>query len=138
VSLNVIKPLPGEKITKKFSLWHQSKSSNPIATVKVYLDDKELKVINYKKSSGITDINTISIPEATPVGNYNLKVVVLDSSGASDSKTIEVNLVANDSTAPYIMENKIKITKQTDGNYEIVLLFADESSTVREGSIEQA
>lgn len=138
VSLNIIKPLPGEKITKKFSLWHQSKSSNPIATVKVYLDDKELKVINYKKSSWITDINTISIPEETPVGNYNLKIVVLDSSGASDSKTIEVNLVANDSTAPYIMENKIKVTKQADGNYEIVLLFADESSTVREGSIEQA
>lgn len=78
VELTIMKPEAGDEITRSFSLWHQSKSSGRIVSIKVYLDGKELKTLAYKKQGGLTDITDITLPEDTPRGTHELKVVALD------------------------------------------------------------
>lgn len=136
-SLNIIKPLPWEKVTRTFSLRHQSNSSHPIKTVKVFLGEQELKLISYKKSGTLNDITTITIPENIPAGSYELKLIVIDEKWYSDSKALQIVLTDSDSEPPYLMDTKVQIEQTAPNSYTIALLFADESSLVKEGSITQ-
>jgi len=137
ISLNIIKPLPWEKITRTFSLRHQSSSSHTIKTVKVFLGENELNLLTYKKSWWLNDISTITVPDSILAWTYELKLIVIDNQGYSDSKTLKVILINKDTTPPYLMDTKVQIEQQADGTYKIALLFADESSTISEWTIEQ-
>jgi hypothetical protein len=137
ISLNIIKPLPGEKITRTFSLRHQTTSSHTIKTVKVFLGTQELNLLNYRKTGWLNDISTISVPESIAPWTHELKLIVIDDQWYSDTKSIQVTLIDADTTPPYLMDTKVQIEQQADGTYKIALLFADESSTLREWTIEQ-
>jgi membrane carboxypeptidase/penicillin-binding protein PbpC len=137
ISLNIIKPLPGEKITRNFSLRHQTTSSHTIKTVKVFLGTQELNLLNYRKTWWLNDISTISVPESIAPWTHELKLIVIDDKWYSDTKSIQVTLIDADTTPPYLMDTKVQIEQQADGTYKIALLFADESSTLREWTIEQ-
>lgn len=78
ITLNIIKPLAGEKITKSFSLWLQSKSSNTIKNIKISLGDQELKTIKNSKAGDLSTITTITLPDSIATGVQELKVVVID------------------------------------------------------------
>ncbi len=137
ISLNIIKPLPGEKITRTFSLRHQSSSSHTIKTIKVFLWEQELNLLNYKKSWWLNDISTITVPDSIVPWTYELKLIAIDDQWYSDSKALQVTLIDKDNTPPYLMDTKVQIEQQADNTYKIALLFADESSTITEWTIEQ-
>lgn len=137
IAINIIKPLPGEKVTRTFSLWHQSNSSHIIKTIKVFIDDEEIGLLTYKKSWGLNDISTITVPDSIVAGKHELKLIAFDDQWYSDSKAIQITLIDADTTPPYLMDTKVQIEEQADGTYKIALLFADESSTLREWTIEQ-
>lgn len=103
--------------------------------MKLYLDDLELKSFSYNKQGNLIDISTVTIPDQIDPGRYDLKVVVIDEKGYSDTKSIEINLQYNDTTPPYLMEDKMKITEKEDGSYDVLFLFADDSSTIATGAI---
>lgn len=110
ISINIIHPKPGDEVTRSFTIWHQTKSPFKVKSIKIYLGEVELKTFNYNKSGDLIDINTITIPEAIAPGSYELKVIVIDEKGFSDTKSVQVSLVATDTKPPYLLEDKIKIT----------------------------
>jgi penicillin-binding protein 1A len=130
VSLTIVKPTSGEKISRSFSIWHKSSSSNPIKTVKVFLWSQELQVLAYRKWWSVNDITTITVPDTIPLWTHELKLVVIDEKWVSKTQSVSVVLIDADTSPPYIMENKVQIDQQSDGSYRIGLLFGDESSTI--------
>lgn len=42
ITLEILKPLAGEKVSRSFSLWHQSNSTNPLKTVRILLGEREV------------------------------------------------------------------------------------------------
>lgn len=138
VELNIIKPTTWERITRSFSLRHQSKSPNRIMGIKIYLDEKELKTLTYKKQWWLTDVSEITIPDEVAAGRHDLKVVALDEKWFSDMQIVNITLADEDTTPPYLMKDKIQVAKKEwEEGYNIALLFADEGSTIAQGSIEQ-
>ncbi len=138
ISINIIHPKPGDEVTRNFTIWHQTKSPFKVKSIKIYLGEVELKTFNYNKSGDLIDINTITIPEAIAPGSYELKVIVIDEKGFSDTKSVQVTLVATDTKPPYLLEDKIKITaKANNAGYDVVLLFNDDASLVTTWTIEK-
>lgn len=137
ISLTIMQPKSGDTVSRKFSLWHQTRSPFTIKTMKLYLDDIELKSFNYNQTGNLIDISTVTIPPEIDAGTYNLKAVIFDDKWYSDSQTISITIADSDTTPPYFMDDKIKITPQEDGSYEVVLIFWDDASTIASGSITQ-
>lgn len=137
IALTIMQPTPGQTVSKKFSLWHQTKSPFKIKNMKLYLDDIELKSFSYNKQWNLIDISTVMIPAEISAETYTLKVIVIDEKGYSDSQSVEIDVIDTDVTPPYFMDNKVKITETSDGNYEVVLIFWDDASTIASGSIVQ-
>jgi len=139
ISLKIIQPTPWQVVTRTFSLWHQTKSPFTIKTIKLFLDDIELKAFTYNKKGNLIDISTVTIPEEISPGLYTLKVVVIDEKWYSDTQSvsIEVKDGSDDTTPPYLMEDKVKVTKKNDDTYEVVMLFGDDASTIGSGRIYQ-
>ncbi len=137
IALNIIQPEPGQKVTRTFSVWHQTKSPFKITSVKIYLNDVELKSYTYDKQWGVVDITNVTLPSVTKPGNYELKVMMTDEKGYSDSKTIPIVLIWEDTTPPFLMTDKVKVIKRDTGWYDVVLLFSDVSSTIKKWSIQR-
>lgn len=137
ISLTIMQPKPGDVVSRKFSLRHQTKSPFTIKTMKLYLNDIELKSFNYNKAGNLIDISTVTIPDEIDPGTYNLKIIVIDDKWYSDSQAVSITIAENDTIPPYLIEDKIKVSEKEDGNYEVVLLFGDKASTIASGHISQ-
>jgi len=101
------------------------------------LNDIELKSFTYNKQGGVIDITNVTLPSVTQPGNYQLRVIVTDEKGYSDSKTVAITLVTQDSTPPFLMTEKVKVIKREKGGYDVVLLFSDDASSIKKGTIER-
>lgn len=137
ISLNIIQPQQNQKVTRNFSVWHQTKSPFKITSVKIFLNDIELKSFTYNKQGGVIDITNVTLPSVTQPGNYQLRVVVTDEKGYSDSKTVAITLVTQDTTPPFLMAEKVKVIKREKWGYDVVLLFSDDASSIKKWTIER-
>ena len=91
--------------------------------MKLYLDDIELRSFSYNKSGNLIDIMTVNVPDVIEPGKYTLKVVVTDDKGYSDVSEVEVRLTDKDDEPPYLIEEKMKVVKNSEGGYDVVMLF---------------
>jgi penicillin-binding protein 1A len=137
ISLDLIQPTPNQMIARNFSVRHQTRSPFRITSLKIYLDDVELRSSNYNRQWWVMDITNVTIPAVTPPWTYTLKLVVTDEKWYTDQQTVVVQLIDNDTTPPFLMENRKRINKRADGTFEVVLLFNDLSSTIKEVSIQK-
>lgn len=137
ISLTIMQPTAGQKVTREFSLRHQTTSPFKIKAMKLYLWTVELKSFSYNREGNLIDISTVKIPDEIDPGTYDLKAVVFDEKWFSDSRTIKITLINDDTSPPSIMDDKVKVTKTPNGTFEIVMLFSDDASLISTGIIEQ-
>ena len=135
ISLELIQPTPGQAITRNFAVWHQTRSPFRITSLKIFLNDVELRSSTYNRQWWVMDITNVSIPDVTPPGEYTLKLIVTDEKWFTDTQTVDIQLVAEDTTPPFLMEDRKRINKRDDGSFEVVLLFNDYASTIREVTV---
>lgn len=137
ISLEIIQPEPWQLVSKSFSLRHHTVSPFTITTLKLYLNDIELSELTYNKQGNVTDISTVIIPEEIAPGSYTLKAVVFDDKWYSDTQVVPVTIQDwQDTTAPYLIQDKIKITKKdNEEKRDIILLFWDDASTIASGNV---
>lgn len=145
ISLNIVQPTPGQQVSHSFSVWHQTKSPFPVKSVTFYLNNVELKTSAYTTPT-VIDISTISIPESMTQWSYTLKVVATDEKWFSDSKSVPITIgeKTKDTNPPYILKDKIQVSKKISGTgdeqktiFTVTALFADDSSTIKQGTIWQ-
>jgi penicillin-binding protein 1A len=137
ISLDLIQPIANQAITRNFSVRHQTRSPFRITSLKIYLNDVELRSSNYNRQGWVMDITNITIPAVTPAWTYSLRLVVTDEKWFKDEQIVPIQLIDNDTTPPFLMEERKRINKRDNGTYEVVLLFNDTSSTIKEVSIQR-
>jgi len=137
ISINIMQPVQGQKVSREFTFWHQTKSPFKITSMKLFLWSIELDSFAYNRSWNLIDINTLKIPAEIPAGTYPLKAVIVDEKWYSDSKTLTIELIDNDVTPPYLLTDKIQVEKTASWNFDVVLLFADDEGTIAGWSISQ-
>ncbi len=105
--------------------------------MKLFLDDVELQTLQFNKAEALTEISTITVPNEIAPGTYTLKAIVTDDKGYSDVQSVDIEIRdgGTDTTPPYLMKNKMKISQKDDGTYEVVFLFGDDASTISNGGI---
>lgn len=137
ISMNLMQPVQGQSLTRTFTLRHQTDSPFTITDMKLYLNDIELSSKTYDKPKQVNDITDISIPESIADGEYVLKAIIRDDKWYSDSRSVKITLwwVDLDRTAPYLLENKVKVTQNDDGSQSVILLFGDDASWIWDGYI---
>lgn len=129
ISLNLLQPSQGQTVTRSFSVWHQTKSPFSIESVSFYLNDVVVKTNTYN-TTNVIDISKIQIPESLAVGTYTLKVVVKDVKWFTDSKSVPIVLVDNDTTAPVLLKEKISIEKIIKNTTTVSSSWSAQSSGV--------
>ncbi len=132
ISMNLMQPEEWQKVTRTFTLWHQTKSPFKITDMKVYLWDIEISSTSYNKEWSVIDISDVKIPAEIADGEYVLKAIIRDEKWYSDSRSVKIKVwsVSTDTNPPYLVKDKIKVTPTADGGYSIVLLFGDDASTI--------
>lgn len=61
------------------------------------------------------DITNVTLPAVTKEGSYELKILVTDEKGYTDSKTVPITLIGADTTPPFLMKDKVKVLKKDSG-----------------------
>lgn len=137
ISLNLMEPKEGQSVTRSFSLWHQTKSPFVVTDMKLSLDDIELTTISYNKETPLVDIQDIVIPDSIEDGTYIFKAEIFDDKWYSDSKSVKITIWSawDDIVPPYLIKNKVKVTKNDDGTFNVVLLFADDASSLGDSEV---
>ena len=135
ISMEILQPTPSQQVSREFTFRQETTSPFVISSMKLYLWTIELKSFDYNKQWNVIDISTVRIPDQVPPGSYTLKAVITDEKGYTDSQSVRIQLIDDDTEAPYLLENRIKVTPTTAWSYEIVMLFADDAWTISEGSI---
>lgn len=137
IDMQLIQPVNGQEVSREFTLWHQTTSPFVIQSVKLYLWTIELDSISYNKSWNLIDIVTVKIPETIDSWIYQLRVVVLDEKGYTDTEVVSLKIWVEDTQAPYLLEDKVRVTDRDEGWYDVVMLFADDASTITIWTITQ-
>jgi len=137
ITMELMQPVEWQQITKSFSFWHQTKSPFAITEMKLTLGETELGTITYDQTSPVIDIRDITIPDAIAPWAYVLKAIIYDEKWYSDSRSVRVVVwdANSDTTPPYLIQDKIKVTTNQDGSYDIVLLFGDDASSIDSGTL---
>lgn len=137
ITMELMQPVEWQQVTKSFSIRHQTTSPFVITDMKLYLWDVELSTISYNKEWPIVDIRDITLPAEIQPGEYILKAEIFDEKWYSDSRSVKLVVwdINSDKTPPYLIEDKIKVTPKSDGSYDIVLLFGDDASSVKDGRL---
>lgn len=140
MNIDLMKPKNEQTIGQNFSVRYQASASIPVSTIKILLWETELKTITYKKDTSVSDIVNVAIPESIPDGPYTLKIIGIDHEWYVTTKTIAVTVKRQeDTTPPYLMEEKVQIQATNDPNsYKVIMLFADDDGIITQWSIEQS
>jgi penicillin-binding protein 1A len=151
LSLSITQPVAGQQVSRSFSVWHQTKWPNAIQSISLYLNEVEVKTMQYQDKN-VIDLVKVNIPESLAVGNYTLKLIAKDEKGQTDTKSVPVVLIEKDTTVPVLLTDKIRIEKveivkasgtgdvgswSVTTQYKVTLLFSDAESSIKQGSLWQ-
>lgn len=137
IDMELIQPVNGQKVSREFTLWHQTTSPFTIKSATLYLGAIELDTIEYNRTWNLIDIVTVKIPESIDPWTYQLRVVILDDKWYTDTETVSLTIGVEDTQPPYLLEDKVKVTELDGWGLDIVMLFADDAWTIQAWTITQ-
>ncbi|MCK9467474.1 MAG: penicillin-binding protein [Candidatus Absconditabacterales bacterium] len=125
----------GQKISTKPMIWFNVKAKNNIKRVSISINDRVIGSKEYNgKANDITDIISSDLGEE--FGNGELTLLAIDTQGYSNRSSINISIVSNDTTPPFIMKDHTYVVKDGD-RYRVVIILNDELSSVVGGTIKQ-
>lgn len=134
IGIEILKPTAGSTVSKNFAIRYNISANSKIKYLKILLNDVEIaeKRLNNEQATDIMNVSAFDwVQEWT---NY-LSVIAIDEKGFSNKQTFDINITNTDKEAPYLLKDKISVSKNNDGTYKIILFFADDLSNIKNGSI---
>lgn len=127
---------PNGDVGKNFSLSFNAQGPKNIRKVSVLIDDIYVTSFNYVgQTKTISKTENIQVWTWIREWDHTLKVMVFDFAGYSNKAETSIKIVRQtDTQAPVLLEDQIKVEKQTDNTYKVTLKFED-SSWVGAGKI---
>lgn len=135
IQIDIISPKPDSTVTSKFSLWYAVQSSRPMNRIILLADSKQIAQFPGKGKTQISDIRSIS--GSLSAGVYAMSLVAVDNDGFSNKKEFSLTVVATDTKAPELIQDKTIVKKLDTGKYEVTLFFQDNLSFVSKWTINQ-
>jgi penicillin-binding protein 1A len=129
IQLTIRKPSAWAVVWWTTNVWYDISSTKPIINVRILVNDINLAEFAYAGKTNLSDIKKITLPQWSTT--YSLSVVAIDNEWGFAKKTVQVSLSAKDEWLPYLLNDKISVTKKWDGTYDVVMLFVDDESAVK-------
>ncbi len=140
IQINLSSPITSATINSQFTLSYSITGPKNIRRIMVLLDKKQIGLFEYTQwdTKNITDTKQVTV-SWTGFKNwtYTLELVAFDFAWFSNKTSIPVTLslgASIDTIAPKIVTSSIKITKNSDGTYTVILPL-DEASWLSRGKI---
>ena len=124
-----------QKISTRPMVWFNVKSPHNIKRVSISINDRVIWSTEYKwDSSDITDVIISDLGEE--YGAWDLTILAVDTEWYSNRKTINVDVVKSDTTAPFILKEYTSV-ENLWSRYKVILFFNDDLSSVKWWTIKQ-
>jgi hypothetical protein len=131
ITVNVLKPTDNGSITISFSLRFNAQWSRNINRAIVSFDETQVWSFDYKWDKNVvTDTQNITLEGDIKEWAHVVKVEIIDVWWFSNFKTLYVNIIWKDDQPPMILQDKINVKQTSDGKYNVVMLFEDQSSSI--------
>lgn len=130
IQIELMNPQWGGLIGKSFSARYSVNASSDIAFVKFAINDISIWEFSYKNRKSLTDTKTIRVYEWLAPGTVYLTITVVDQDGKSNKKIVELQYVQEDTTKPFLYENRVSV-QQTDRWRRATMLFSDTVSSIK-------
>lgn len=135
IQIDIITPKADATVASKFSLWYSVQSSRPMNRIILLADGKQIAQFPGKGKTQISDIRSVSW--SLSAGVHAMSLVAIDNDGFSNKKEFSLTVVATDTKAPEVLQDRTLVKKLDTGKYEVTLFFQDNLSFVAKGAINQ-
>ena len=129
IQLTIRKPSAWAIVAWTTNVWYDITSPKWIVSVRVLVNEVNIAEFTYTEKTNLSDIKKITIPEWTPP--YTISIVAVNNQWWFVKKNVQVTLSAKDEWLPYLLDDKVTVTKKSDTNYEVVMLFVDDESAIK-------
>ncbi len=133
IQVNVSAPTADANISQKFMLWYNITSTKPLQKVVLFADNNQIAQYPGKWKLTLSDIE--SITSSLSVWSHAMSLVVVDDQWFSNKKDFAVNVLATDTKAPEVVQDRTVVQKTSDGKYQVTLLLKDDLSYIAKGTI---
>lgn len=133
IGVDFILPQAWGSISQKFSLGYNIQSSKPLDRVVIFADDKQIAQYPGKGKQTLNEVQSIS--SSLSAGSHKLTVMAVDKEWFSNTKDITVTVVASDTKAPTVVQDKISAKKLDSGKYQVTIVLQDDLSTITKWSV---
>ncbi len=124
-----------QKISTKPMVWFNVKSPNNIKRVSISINDRIIWSTEYRWDSN--DITDIIISDLwNEVWDWSLTLLAVDTEGYSNITTIDVSVVWQDTTPPFMLKENVIVQPDWD-KYNVIMFFNDDLSSVNGWTIKQ-
>ncbi len=131
ISLELVNPENWQNINKNFSIWYNISSPFNIENISVEMDWNQIYSHNYSSNrQSVSDIQNINLDDSIQYWNKEINITVRDSEWYTDNQTIDINLIEENNTTPYLSNTRSRVTQNENDEYQYVLLFRDDTSYV--------
>ncbi len=135
IQVELLTPKADSTITPKFTIGYTVQSTRPMNRIILLADKQQIAQFPGKWKLQINDTRTVSW--SLTAGVHAMSLVAVDNEGFSNKKDFSLTVVASDSKAPEILQDKTTVKKLDTGKYEVTLSFTDNLSFVAKWVISQ-
>ncbi len=134
ISVSISLPEQNKTISNKFSLRYSVKAERWVKSVLLFANEKQIASFSYDwKNKSVNELKWVV--SELPAWQHNMELLVVDTKWYSNKTNFTVDIVTKDTEAPYILENDIKVQKQDNGKYQVVLVVEDDLSFIESWKI---
>lgn len=142
IKINVSSPATNTTINSQFTVSYSINGPKNIRRVLILLNKQQVGIFEYPSGNtkSLTDTKQITITGTGFKNNeYALDIIAFDFAGFSNKASIPVQLTLDaaptpppvvDTAAPTIDTNNIKVSKNADGTYSIIIPLKDTTAVV--------
>ena len=142
IKINVSSPATNTTINSQFTVSYSINGPKNIRRVLILLNKQQVGIFEYPSGNtkSLTDTKQITITGTGFKNNeYTLDIIAFDFAGFSNKASIPVQLTLDaaptpppvvDTAAPTIDTNNIKVSKNADGTYSIIIPLKDTTAVV--------
>lgn len=130
VALQILSPAGWAQSTNDFSIKVRASWPFPIKSIEVMLDRVVLTSQTYSGSTDLTDFLRV---KASGIADwkYSFNVIVRDQQWYETQKSIDVNIVSQDTAPPSVNRDDMQIQENWDGKYSASINFSDALSSIQ-------
>ena len=133
IQINIIKPQDKQSFAKKNSIVYSIKSPVAVKKINILLDWSTVKSF-IDNSTDIYWTKDIDLSNYWD-GSHTLGIMAVDANNAVNLINRNINLVSEDTMAPYLNRDGTNVIRNEDWKYDVTLLFNDDVSWIKSWKI---